>query len=143
MLRCGELTLTSLCLVAPHLTETNHVGALARVRHRSKREVEDIVASLRSKPDVPATIRKLPERRPIGQPICCLPVVTAPPDATESFSDAPVRAPFQTAERSPSPAPATVRPLAPSGTNFRSRSARRLAQSFSARKISCATRSLR
>jgi hypothetical protein len=58
----GDLTLTALCLLAPHLTQANQREVLDRARHRSKREIEEIVASLRPRPDVPARLRKLPGR---------------------------------------------------------------------------------
>ena len=61
-LESGELTLTSICLLAPHLTDANHRDVLARAKHCTKREVEEIVASLRPRPDVPANVRKLPDR---------------------------------------------------------------------------------
>ena len=63
MLARGDLTLTTVCLLASHLTDSNHLDLLARARHRSKREVEEIVAHVRPRPDVPAAVRKLPERR--------------------------------------------------------------------------------
>jgi hypothetical protein len=62
-LRAGELTLTTVGLLAPHLTEENHERVLGAARHRSKREVEEQVAALAPKPDVRASVRKVPERR--------------------------------------------------------------------------------
>lgn len=62
MLERGDLTLTTVCLLASHSTDANHLDLLARARHRSKREVEEIVAQVRPRPDVPAAVRKLPER---------------------------------------------------------------------------------
>jgi hypothetical protein len=62
MLERGDLTLTAVSLLAPHLTPANHLDLLARARHRSKRDVEEIVAQVRPRPDVSATIRKLPDR---------------------------------------------------------------------------------
>ena len=59
----GAVTLTTIRLVAPHLTMANHQDVLARARHKGKREVEALVASLRPLPSVPSTIRKLPEPR--------------------------------------------------------------------------------
>ena len=53
MLDTGELTLSSLSLLAPHLSDENHREVLTRARYRSKREVEEIVAALRPRPDVP------------------------------------------------------------------------------------------
>ena len=45
MLERGDLTLTTVSLLASHFTDSNHVDLLARARHRSKREVEEIVAA--------------------------------------------------------------------------------------------------
>jgi hypothetical protein len=64
MLEAGELTLTSLSLLAPHLSDENHRDVLSRARYRSKREVEEIVAALRPRPDVPSLVRQLPQARP-------------------------------------------------------------------------------
>jgi hypothetical protein len=61
----GAVTLTTVRLVAPHLTMANHQDVLARARHKGKREVEALVASLRPLPSVPSTIRKLPESRQV------------------------------------------------------------------------------
>jgi 5-methylcytosine-specific restriction endonuclease McrA len=43
------------------VTEANHREVYERARHRTKREVEEIAATLRPKPDVRTMIRKLPE----------------------------------------------------------------------------------
>jgi hypothetical protein len=56
----GALTLTTVCLLAPLLTPENHDALLASARHKSRREVEQLVAMTRPKPDVPAVVRKLP-----------------------------------------------------------------------------------
>jgi hypothetical protein len=81
--------LTTVRLVAPHLTTANHEDVLARACHKCKREVEALVASLRPLPPVPSTIRKLPEPRqapPDTKPVVFTsmtavsgrPVITAP-----------------------------------------------------------------
>ena len=62
----GAVTLPTVRLVAPHLTMANHQDVLARARHKGKREVEALVASLRPMPSVPSTIRKLPEPRQVS-----------------------------------------------------------------------------
>jgi 5-methylcytosine-specific restriction endonuclease McrA len=59
----GSLTVTNVRLLAPHLTEQNHREVLASARHKSKRDVEAIVAKLRPLPDVAASVRKLPDRK--------------------------------------------------------------------------------
>ena len=64
MLERNELHLTAIKLLAPHLTQANHVEVLARARAKSKREVEVLVAELAPKPDVPSVVRKLPAARP-------------------------------------------------------------------------------
>jgi hypothetical protein len=56
----GSITLTAVCLLAPHLTIENHREVLERARAKSKREVELIVAGLRPQPSVQTTVRKLP-----------------------------------------------------------------------------------
>src|SRR3954453_13910832 len=63
-LASGDLTLTSVTLLGPVLTEDNHAGLIATARHRSKRQVEQLVATLRPQPAVVATLRKL--RAPAG-----------------------------------------------------------------------------
>ncbi|HXV60095.1 MAG TPA: hypothetical protein VEK15_05335 [Vicinamibacteria bacterium] len=60
MLADGRLHLSGIALLAPHLTESNRDAVLARAAHRSKREIEELVAELAPKPDAPSTIRKLP-----------------------------------------------------------------------------------
>jgi len=92
----GAITLTTVRLVAPHLTTANHQEVLARARHKGKREIEELVALLRPLPPVQSTIRKLPEPR--QGPLDTNPV------APTSTAAAPVIK---------ASAPATVTPLAP------------------------------
>jgi hypothetical protein len=60
-LAAGEISLTTVTLLAAHLTEENHGAVLDAARHKSKRDVERLVASLRPQPDVPSSVRRLPE----------------------------------------------------------------------------------
>jgi 5-methylcytosine-specific restriction endonuclease McrA len=60
LLADGAVHLTAVGLLAPHLTADNHERVLAAARHKSKREVEEIVAALRPQPAVPSSVRKLP-----------------------------------------------------------------------------------
>ena len=69
----GSLTLTNARMLAPHLTEANSKELLAGARHRSKRDMEEIVARLRPQPDVRTSVRKLPSAHTAG------PLSTAPP----------------------------------------------------------------
>jgi hypothetical protein len=56
----GSLTLTTVRLLAPHLTVENNERILASAHHKRKQDIERIVASLNPKPAVPAVIRRLP-----------------------------------------------------------------------------------
>ena len=68
MLGEGRLHLSGIERLAPHLTEENRETVLARAAFKSKRQIEDLVAELAPKPDVPATIRKLPTPVPPAAP---------------------------------------------------------------------------
>ena len=59
----GAVTLTAITLLGPMLTPENHQQVLAEARHRSKRDVERIVARLRPQPSVAESVRKLPAPR--------------------------------------------------------------------------------
>jgi hypothetical protein len=59
----GAVTLTTVGLLAPHLTEANHREVLTAARHRSKRQVEELVARLHPQPAVPTLVRRLPSPR--------------------------------------------------------------------------------
>jgi len=55
----GELHLTGLLMLGPHLTEANLVEVLARAKHRTKRELSQLVRILDPLPAVPARIEPL------------------------------------------------------------------------------------
>src|SRR3954470_20418434 len=55
----GELHLTGLLMVGPHLTQANHRDVLARAKHRTKKEISDLIRQLNPFPDVPARIEPL------------------------------------------------------------------------------------
>jgi len=63
MLADGRLHLTAIAKLAPHLTLENREALLKRAAHKSRREIEELVAELSPRPDVPAVMRKLPDRR--------------------------------------------------------------------------------
>lgn len=67
----GLVHLTAVRLLAPLLTPENHRTLLAAAAHKSKREVEELLARLRPQADVPARVRKLPAAKqpdPAPQP---------------------------------------------------------------------------
>jgi hypothetical protein len=62
MLGDGRLHLSGIAKLVPHLTAENAADLLGRAAHRSKCQIEELVAKLAPRPDVPAVIRRLPER---------------------------------------------------------------------------------
>jgi hypothetical protein len=58
-LASGELHLTGLLMLGPHLTEANLTEVLARAKHRTKRELARLVRVLDPLPPVPARIEPL------------------------------------------------------------------------------------
>jgi hypothetical protein len=56
----GSVNLTTIRLLVPHLTKENHRSLLAEAMGKDKNDVKKMVARLNPRPDVPATIRKLP-----------------------------------------------------------------------------------
>jgi 5-methylcytosine-specific restriction endonuclease McrA len=55
----GEVNLTTVTLLAGHLTDENHEALINAARHKTKREVEHLVASLDPQPDVDSSLRKV------------------------------------------------------------------------------------
>ena len=109
MLEDGRLHLSGIAKLAPVLTEANCDALLARAEHKSKRKIEELVAEIAPKPDVPSTMRKLPAPRDPAKPA---PVAELRPDVVE--------APAPPAPRPAPVRPAVVEPLAPSryGVHF-------------------------
>ena len=64
MLSAGDLTLSSIRVLAPHLTEENADALLDAASRKSTREVERLVATLYPAPDIPPMIRALPDQQP-------------------------------------------------------------------------------
>jgi hypothetical protein len=60
MLADGRLHLGAIAKVAPHLTLENREAVLGRAVHKTNRQIEELVAQLAPRPDVQATMRKLP-----------------------------------------------------------------------------------
>lgn len=102
----GRLNITGARLLAPHVTAENCDALLGAARHKSKREIEEMVAALRPRPEVVPVIRRLPSSRP--------PTTTAlPPAANEARREtaSPSSSPVTVAASAPTRA--VVAPLAP------------------------------
>ncbi len=114
----GSMNLSTVCLLAPHLTPENHREILEMARHKTKRQVEELVARLRPQPPVPDTIRRLPARA--SDPPHTLVPSTTPQDAApdpspdEKAQDLFTAGGRTVADIAPLPARrAVVTPLAP------------------------------
>ena len=89
MLRDGRLHLSGIATLVPLLTEHNRDTLLERATHRSKRQLEELVAEVSPRPDAPSLLRKMREsRRPMPEGLG----VNAPPPRrnTESRRDGQV-----------------------------------------------------
>jgi hypothetical protein len=62
MLRDGRLHLSGVARLTKHLTPENRDEVLRRATHRTRRQIEDLVAELEPQPDRPPSMRKLPSR---------------------------------------------------------------------------------
>jgi hypothetical protein len=105
----GSLTLTTVCLLASHLTSDNHREVLEKARYKSKRDVEHLIAAMRPRPPVPSSVRKLPEPKDAKASAAPAAAVEIGAVAPASIGDvAQLHAPA-----APLPAPAVILPLAP------------------------------
>jgi 5-methylcytosine-specific restriction endonuclease McrA len=62
MVAKGELHLSGVHRLKAHLTETNHREVLAEAKHLTIKDIERLVARIAPKPDVPSSLRALPQR---------------------------------------------------------------------------------
>ena len=99
----GAVHLTTVRLLAPHLTPDNYLGVLQSARGKRKGEVEEIVARLAPRPDVAPAVRKLPKpaspprvvpggeparRRPAPDPVfACSATACSDPPVAGSIQD--------------------------------------------------------
>jgi hypothetical protein len=122
MLRDGRLHLSGRAKLAPHLTPENRDLLLTRATHRSKSEIEKLLAELYPRPDAPSRMRRLPTRHEI--PLTAAIATNSSPTAPAASDGAPghnLAAPQGQLRpdraRDPAPAPelpmAHVEPLAP------------------------------
>jgi hypothetical protein len=101
----GSIHLTAVRLLAPALTRENHRAVLDAARHKSKRDIEHLLARLNPKPDVTPSVRKLPVSavRPAATEV---PPAIGPEDAPPATSRRECAPP-------PPVRPPVVKPLSP------------------------------
>jgi hypothetical protein len=130
----GELHLTGLLMLGPHLTESNLAEVLARAKHRTKRELARLVRVLDPLPSVPARIEPLgpalersmpdtPTWEAFVQSMCPVRELAPgdrPRDWTESASEGAndvASTPHDAGERTGALQPGALAPAAPAAAN--------------------------
>ncbi|MBI2247441.1 MAG: HNH endonuclease [Armatimonadetes bacterium] len=112
MLKQGSVNLTTVDLLAAHLTQENHHEVLDMAQHKSKRQVEELLARLRPQLLVPSSIRRLPTRTHTA----VSPQAQHEAQASQPTHDGQgvaVAGPPSSAFTPPSGRPAAIVPLAP------------------------------
>ena len=105
----GRLNLTTVRLVAPHLTAENHQERFASVAGKSKRRVQEELARRFPQPDVPSSVRKVHEHV-----VAAAPLVANAVGASIGSGPAFVAAVAQEPRPAmPTAAPERVKPLSP------------------------------
>ena len=119
-LESGAFSLTTVKLLAPHLTAENHAGLLAAACGKSKQAVEELLACRFPQADVVARVRKVPTAPAdwVGPDLTAAPSVVDNPAGSLGAALATQPVVKSNSEASPAlPMPATaravVRPLAP------------------------------
>jgi len=101
----GALSLTTVGLLSAHLTDDNHASLLDAAQHKSKREVERLVAALHPQPDIASSVRALPARAVVA----AAETTPGPGDASALPTDLQLESPAAVPARRPD----VVAPLAP------------------------------
>jgi hypothetical protein len=112
MLADGRLHLTGIARLAPCLTPENRDILLSRAVHRSKRQIEELVAELAPRPDVPGVLRKLPSRPAPSNPedagVTVLPIPDEVVSSPDVFSSSEASSPSRRPDAVPLPVPPPV-----------------------------------
>jgi hypothetical protein len=114
VLSAGEITLTTVGLLSPHLDDENCDGLLEAARHKSRREIESLVASLVPQPEIESSIRRVPSTALLSQAarVAAPPATDAPPVRASTPGSAS-RMPVASADRRVPDRRPVVAPLAP------------------------------
>jgi 5-methylcytosine-specific restriction endonuclease McrA len=120
MLADGSLTLTTAQLVGRHLTDDNQEALLSGAAGKSKLEVQELLARHQPRPDMPASVRKLP----VPPPAPRLPLNGGNPHGDRAVPSPGVGLSAATPSSTPAPAATGstdegVLPAAPSPARYR------------------------
>ena len=123
LLVSGQLHVSSVARLAPHLTDAGAETLLARAAGRSKREIEAIVAALAPRPDARSFVRRIPDAAAAPSQLCPDRVTAdasgapPPPDSAAAPSSPPASSPPASSPGASSPpasSPAASSPAASS-----------------------------
>ncbi len=79
-IRSGELHLTAVAMIAPRVTAENCSEWVARARHCSRAEIQELLAECEPRPEQRDTIRRVPDRTsPVAQPPAASPPAAVTP----------------------------------------------------------------
>jgi hypothetical protein len=103
----GDLTLTTISLLAAHLTDENHEPLMDATRHASRRDVERLIAGLHAQPDIPASVRRMAAPDPPAS-LTPVPRLLTTPTVVEASMETPSPQPLPPA----TPRHAAIAPVA-------------------------------
>ncbi len=112
LLADGSLNLSTARLLAPHLGPDNFETLVAQARARSKRDVEALVARLAPRPDVAASVRRLPAR-PLTAPVLAPSSPVAAPTGLAAEPEGGSNLPSPALPDSRGPSPSEIAAAAP------------------------------
>jgi len=116
MVARGEIHLSGIHRLKTHLTRDDHEQVLALAKHKTIREIEELVARLAPQPDVPTTLRALPNRT-ATKPTPAAPAPAAPgiitPAPAAPAPAAGAAAPMLAVPAAPAPAAGPAGPMLP------------------------------
>jgi hypothetical protein len=106
----GRIHLVTLDLLRPYLTPENVDDLVAASAHRTRRQVEALLAERFPRPDAPSLLRKLPERSPVAATVSLVGAAADPAPRATSIDTGAASAPPPVFTRG---SPARERTLAP------------------------------
>jgi hypothetical protein len=105
----GAINLTTMRLLAPHLRADNYAEVLETARGLKKAQVEELVARLAPRPDVPTSVRRLPAPRPVA-------ATPSPSSSSSSPSSSPSSPPPSSSLPAASPVAGATQDASPTST---------------------------
>jgi hypothetical protein len=114
----GDVTLTAVRLLAPHLTAESHGEVIAAARHRSKLEIQELIAKLNPRPAAAPLIRRValqPSNRDSPPALASAQELEISPATTATVTSASALVGEDVPAKAPAPLcrAAVVTPLAP------------------------------